>query len=67
MKKAETDMEDELRPKYDLRSLRARRVGSERNSFGKPVVLLEPDVAEMFPGTTNSLNERYCCSNVKGL
>ena len=49
MKKVKTEMEDELRPEYDLRSLRVRKVGSERKSFGGPTVRLEPDVAEVFP------------------
>jgi hypothetical protein len=48
MKKVETDMNDELRPEYDLRSLRVRKLGRERKSFGG-VVRLEPDVAEVFP------------------
>jgi hypothetical protein len=48
MKKIETEMDDELRPEYDLRSLRARRFGPGRKSFGGSVVRLEPDVAEVF-------------------
>lgn len=48
MKKVETDMNDELRPEYDLRSLPVRKLGRERKSFGG-VVRLEPDVAEVFP------------------
>jgi len=48
MKKVETDINDELRPEYDLRSLRVRRLGRHRKSFGG-VVRLEPDVAEVFP------------------
>ena len=48
MKKVETDMSDELRPEYDLRRLRVRKLGRERKSFGG-VVRLEPDVAEVFP------------------
>ena len=48
MKKVETDMSDELRPEYNLRSLRVRKLGRERKSFGG-VVRLEPDVAEVFP------------------
>jgi hypothetical protein len=48
MKKVETDMNDELRPEYDLRSLRVRRLGPGRKSFGE-VIRLEPDVAEVFP------------------
>ncbi|MDQ3688411.1 MAG: hypothetical protein M3430_22850 [Acidobacteriota bacterium] len=42
-------MEDELRPEYDLKSLRVRKLGSGRKSFGGSVVRLEPDVAEVFP------------------
>jgi hypothetical protein len=48
MKKVNTDMNDELRPEYDLRSLRVRKLGRERKSFGG-VIRLEPDVAEVFP------------------
>ena len=48
MKKVDTDMNDELRPEYDLRSLRVRKLGQGRKSFGG-VVRLEPDVAEVFP------------------
>lgn len=48
MKKVETDMNDELRPEYDLRSLRVRKLGQGRKSFGE-VIRLEPDVAEVFP------------------
>jgi hypothetical protein len=48
MKKVETEMSDELRPEYDLKSLRVRKLGRERKSFGG-VVRLEPDVAEVFP------------------
>ena len=56
MKKVETEMEDELRPEYDLGSLRVRKVGPERKSFGGPAVRLEPDVAEIFPDA-ESVNE----------
>ncbi len=48
MKKVETDINDELRPEYDLRSLRVRKLGPGRKSFGG-VIRLEPDVAEVFP------------------
>jgi hypothetical protein len=47
MKKVETDINDELRPEYDLRSLRVRKLGPGRKSFGG-VIRLEPDVAEVF-------------------
>jgi hypothetical protein len=48
MKKVDTDMNDELRPEYDLRSLRVRKLGRARKSFGG-IIRLEPDVAEVFP------------------
>jgi hypothetical protein len=41
-------MEDELRPEYDLRRLRVRKLDSERKSFGR-TVRSEADVAEAFP------------------
>lgn len=56
MKKVETEMENELRPEYDLKSLRVRKVGPKRKSFGRPIVRLEPDVAEVFPNS-ESVNE----------
>lgn len=56
MKKAETEMDDELRPEYDLASLQVRKLGPERKSFGGSVVRLEPDVAEVFPDA-DSVNE----------
>jgi hypothetical protein len=55
MKKIETGKEDELRPEYDLRALRVRKLGPGRRSFGD-VVRLEPDVAEAFPDA-DSVNE----------
>lgn len=56
MKQIETEMEDELRPEYDLRNLRVRKVGLGRKSFGEPTVRLEQDVAEVFPDS-ESVNE----------
>jgi hypothetical protein len=56
MKKTETEVDDELRPEYDLASLRVRRLGPGRKSFGGSVVRLEPDVAEVFPDA-DSVNE----------
>ena len=56
MNKVESEMEDDLRPEYDLYSLRVRKVGPRRKSFGKLTVCLEPDVAEMFPDS-QSVNE----------
>lgn len=55
MKKVETEMEDELRTEYDLKSLRVRRLGRARKSFGE-LVRLEPDVAAVFPDA-DSVNE----------
>ncbi|MFL6256971.1 MAG: hypothetical protein ACJ74T_18340 [Pyrinomonadaceae bacterium] len=55
MKKVETDMNDELRPEYDLRSLHVSRLGRGRKSFGE-VVRLEPDVAKVFPDA-DAVNE----------
>lgn len=49
MKKVEAKMDDELRPEYDLKGLRVRKLGPGRTRFGGSVVRLEPDVAEVFP------------------
>jgi ribosomal 50S subunit-associated protein YjgA (DUF615 family) len=48
MKKDEPEFVDELRPEYDLSTLRVRKLGPGRNSFGD-VIRLEPDVADAFP------------------
>jgi len=56
MKKDEREIEDELRPEYDLRSLRVRKLGAGRTKFGRKAIYLEPDVAEVFPDS-NSVNE----------
>jgi hypothetical protein len=56
MKKGNSDLEDELQSEYDLKSLRVRKLGPERKSFGGTIVLLEPDVAEMFP-SADAVNE----------
>jgi hypothetical protein len=56
MKRNETEIEDELRPEYDLRSLRVRKVGSGRKGFGETTIRLDPDVAEVFPDA-ESVNE----------
>ncbi len=34
MKRDKSEMEDELRAEYDLKSLRVRRLGFSRKSFG---------------------------------
>ena len=53
MKKDES--EDELRPEYDLSTLRVRKLGPGRKSFGD-VIRLEPDVAGAFPNA-DAVNE----------
>ncbi len=55
MREVENEMEDELRPEYDLSTLGVRKLGPGRKRFGD-VVRLEPDVAEAFPDA-NSVNE----------
>jgi len=55
MKKAKTD-KDDLRPEYELRSLRVRKLGSARKTFGADVVRLDSDVAQVFPDA-GSVNE----------
>jgi hypothetical protein len=42
------ELEDELRPEYDLTNLRVRKLGKERQKFGD-LVRLEPDIIEAFP------------------
>jgi hypothetical protein len=40
-------MKDQLKPDYDLKNLKVRKLGPGRNAFAA-VVRLEPDVAEFF-------------------
>jgi hypothetical protein len=56
MKKVENEMVDDLRPEYDLKSLRVRKVGPKRAGFGGHFVQLAPDVAEVFPDA-DAVNE----------
>jgi hypothetical protein len=56
MKRDKSEMEDDLRTEYDLKSLQVRRLGAGRKSFGGATVRLEPDVAEMFP-SADAVNE----------
>nr|WP_242060522.1 hypothetical protein [Aerosakkonema funiforme] len=51
-----TNMEDELRSEYDLRSLRVRKLGPGWQSVGGVTVHLEADVAEIFPDSV-AVNE----------
>jgi hypothetical protein len=41
MKKDKSELEDTLRVEYDLGSLRVRRLGPERKSFGGRIVHIE--------------------------
>lgn len=57
MSKVESEMEDDLRPEYDLHNLRVRKIGPGRKNLAElTVVSLEPDVAEIFPDS-DSVNE----------
>jgi hypothetical protein len=58
MKEVESEMDDELRPEYDLSQLKGRVRGKyvERYREGTNLVLLEPDVAAAFPDT-KAVNE----------
>ena len=55
MKKDESEQADEIRPEYDLRSLRVRKLGSGRKSFGD-TIRLDRDVADVFPDA-DAVNE----------
>ena len=46
--KNESELNDDLRPEYDLQTLRVRKLGPGRKRFGD-IVRLEPDVADVFP------------------
>ncbi len=50
-KKMTEELNDDLRPEYDLKNLRIRKLGPKRKQFGKTVVHLEQDVAEVFPNS----------------
>lgn len=57
VKKDKTAEQDDLLPEYDLKKLRVQGVGPKRKTLGgKPVIQLEPDVAEVFPDAA-SVNE----------
>lgn len=45
-----------VRLEYDLKSLKVRKFGPERKSFGKTTIRLEPDVAQVFPNA-DAVNE----------
>jgi hypothetical protein len=54
------ELEDELRPEYDLQSLQVRKLGVGRKRF-YDTVRLDPDVISTFP-SAEAVNEalRYC-------
>ncbi len=57
-KELDSEMEDDLRPEYDLSQLKNRVRGkyAERYKEGTNLVLLAPDVAQSFPDS-ESVNE----------
>ncbi len=61
------DLDDDLRPEYDLGSLQLRRVGPGRAAPDDVIVRLEPDVVEMFPNS-RAVNEalRFLIRATKG-
>jgi len=59
-KKRKSEMNDELRPEYDLRELwksGVRGKYAERYRAGTNLVLLDPDVAKAFANNTKAVNE----------
>ena len=48
--------DDDLLPEYDLKKLRVRKFGPGRKSFAGHGVVLDPDVAAVFPDS-NAVNE----------
>ena len=49
-------MEDEFRNEYDLKTLKVRKMGTNRRKFGDTVIRLDADVAEIFT-SAESVNE----------
>ena len=49
-------MEDDLRPEYNLKDLRVRKVGSDHQGSVGKTIHLEHDVAEVFPDA-DSINK----------
>ena len=59
-KKDQSEMSDELRPEYDLRELLkdgVRGKYADRYKQGTNLVLLDPDVAEVFADNQDEVNE----------
>jgi hypothetical protein len=55
-KKADPDLEDDLRPEYDFQALRVVARGPGRKRPAEVTVQLAPDVAEAFPNS-EAVNE----------
>jgi hypothetical protein len=55
-KKADLDLEDDLRPEYDFQALRLVARGPGRKKPVEVTVHLAPDVAEVFPDS-EAVNE----------
>nr|WP_087148537.1 hypothetical protein [Crenothrix polyspora] len=53
-----TEIEDDLRPEYDLKNLQVRKTGAGRKSFGD-MVRLEPDVIAAFPDAKVISNNKH--------
>ncbi len=49
MKKVKSDMEDELRPEYDLKSLRVRKLGLGRETLAKQLSAWSRMLLSCFP------------------
>lgn len=59
-KKEKSEMDDELRPEYDLRELLkggSRGKYAERYRSGTNLILLAPDVAKAFANDAEAVNE----------
>jgi hypothetical protein len=59
-RKRKSEMDDELRPEYDLRELLRNGVQgkyAERYQGGTNLVLLDPDVAKAFANNSEAVNE----------
>ncbi|HEX4955310.1 MAG TPA: hypothetical protein VF017_18120 [Thermoanaerobaculia bacterium] len=58
MKTETAELEDDLRPEYDLKSLKGKVRGKYHQQYvaGTNLVLLEPDVAQAFP-SAEAVNE----------
>ena len=50
------DIQDELRPEYNLHNLKIRKTGSGRNEEKVRTIELESDVAKLFPDS-RAVNE----------